>query len=149
MATIYDDADEVVVVERLPYLDAKERGTAEYLLELEDAFTKAPGKGSTGFFKATFKVIEASGDNPHPVGARVVNFIKPDEYGYHVKDIKSLVAASTNTPVGSVSKANIDEFVEKDDEGKVPAAGVRLKARIAPKKEGSNFLKIFYAPVQQ
>lgn len=149
MQSIYDNADEVVVVDRDPYLDDKTRGACEYTLEFISAFSRKPGAGSTGFFKGTFRVLDGKplspGANPHKPGTQVVNFIKPDEYEYHIKDIKGMIGALTNTKASTVSKSNIDEVVGEDN----PCAGVRVKATIAPKKPGSTFLKVTYAPLEQ
>lgn len=144
MQTIYDTADDVVVIDRLPVLNEKNRpGT--YILRFEQAIAANSKKTNKPFFKAIFTVVKSEGEGAHPVGAEVAHFITEDPYGYFIKDMKRLVGALTGTKASAVTKANIEELTQSDN----PAAGVLVRAKVAPKSESSSFLVVTYESASQ
>jgi hypothetical protein len=144
--TIFDNADEVKVkdpIPRDPLLDDRSRpgDKYRYVLEFLGAFSKGPTtspKVSAGFFKSRFKVVSADGEDAYDVGSNVTLLITPRAFDGHVKDIKALIAALTNTKMSQVSKANIAESVadNPDNGGAGELNGIKIAVTLERNKRG-------------
>lgn len=156
--SIYEGADEVEMkdaIPRDPYLDDRERGECRYKLKFISAFSKPADRdqGKDGFFKARFEVLSGEGleesANPFTPGTKVTQYVKPRKFRAHIKDIKRLVAAVTNTKLSTVSEENIDELVQDnpDEGGAGETTGVILSAELKRNERG--FLNIHYTALSQ
>lgn len=139
---IWDGIESAVASSKLPFLNK-----GSYRVSLVAAEEGMGGLTKEPYFRATYRVVSATGEGATPVGATACVVIKRDKFGYYLRDIKSLVAAILNESPAAVTGELVQALVDGNE-----ASGVEFLIDVAeePKKNGAGTIlkhRFFAAPV--